>query len=102
MKELRKAIDDLPLIVKIILALPCIDGIIWGIYRICRGDIANIILGIVWIFFGSTVGWILDIVFLALGKPVFELTDETINKIKNLAGENDKSDDKKDNENGKN
>ncbi|MBQ8283769.1 MAG: hypothetical protein IJX75_01615 [Clostridia bacterium] len=73
MAAYRKFINDLPLILKIILALPAIDGIIWGIYRICKGNVANVILGIVWIFAGAAITWILDIVFLALGKPVFEL-----------------------------
>ena len=73
MAAYRKFIDELPLILKIILALPGIDGIIWGIYRICKGNVANIVLGIVWIFVGTAITWILDIVFLALGKPVFEL-----------------------------
>ncbi len=74
MNELRKAIDNLPLIVKIILALPILDGIIFGIYRICKGDLPGIVLGIIWIFFGGTIGWILDIIFIVLGKPVFELS----------------------------
>ncbi len=73
MAELRKWMDSLPLLVKIILALPGIDGIAWGIYRICKGNLPNIILGIVWIFAGATITWLLDIIFLALGKPVFEL-----------------------------
>ena len=75
MNEFRKAIDELPLIIKIILALPFIDGLLYGIYRICRGDTVAVILGVVWIFIGSTFGWILDIVFLALGKPVFEFNE---------------------------
>lgn len=78
MNEFRKAIDELPLIIKIILALPFIDGLLYGIYRICRGDTVAIILGVVWIFIGSTVGWILDIIFLALGKPVFELSPDEL------------------------
>lgn len=78
MNEFRKAIDELPLIVKIILALPFIDGLLYGIYRICRGDITAVVLGIIWIFIGSAVGWILDIIFLALGKPVFELPTDTL------------------------
>ena len=73
MAEIRNWFDSLPLYVKIILALPIIDGFAWGIYRICKGDLPNIILGIVWIFAGAAITWILDIVFLALGKPVFEL-----------------------------
>ena len=64
MNEYRKWLNSLPLLVKILLALPILDGIFYGIYRICDGKAANIILGI---------GWILDIVFLLLEKPVFEL-----------------------------
>lgn len=73
MNEYRKWLNSLPLLVKILLALPILDGIFYGIYRICDGKAANIILGIVWIFIGATIGWILDIVFLLLEKPVFEL-----------------------------
>ena len=78
MNEFRKAIDELPLIIQIILALPFIDGLLYGIYRICRGDTVAVILGVVWIFIGSTVGWILDIIFLALGKPVFEISPDEL------------------------
>ena len=73
MAEYRKWLNSLPLIVKIILALPFIDGIFYGAYRICNGKTPNVILGIVWIFIGAVVGWILDIVFLLLEKPIFEL-----------------------------
>ena len=73
MAEYRKWLNSLPLIVKILLALPIIDGIIYGIYRICSGKTPNIVVGIVWFFIGSVIGWILDIVFLLLEKPVFEL-----------------------------
>ena len=73
MEAYRKWLDSLPLIAKIILALPFLDGIFYGIYRICSGKTPNIILGIVWLLVGTTVTWILDIVFLVLGKPVFEL-----------------------------
>lgn len=81
MEQYRKAIEGLPLIVRIILALPVLDGIVYGIYRICRGDTPAIVLGIVWIFLGAAVGWILDIVFLALGKPVWELSDDDVNNL---------------------
>ena len=70
MKEFRKFI---PLIVRIILALPLLDGIVYGIYRICKGTLPNMILGIVWIFAGATITWVLDLVFLLLGKKIFEI-----------------------------
>lgn len=95
MNEFRKAIDGLPLIVKIILALPFIDGLVYGVYRICRGDTANVILGIVWIFIGATVGWIVDIVFLATEKPVWEIPPEE-NARHEVFEEEEKPDDKKD------
>lgn len=51
MKEFVKAVDGLPWIVKIILALPGIDGFAWGIYRLLKGISSNnmtlIIAGIV-------------------------------------------------------
>lgn len=72
MEQYRNFIDSLPLIVKIILALPILDGFVYGIYRICKGTLIGIILGIIWIFAGSVVTWVLDIVFLALGKNVLE------------------------------
>ena len=73
MAEYRNFIDGLPLVLKIILALPFIDGIVYGIYRICKNTTEGIVLGIVWILLGASFLWILDIVFIALGKPVFEL-----------------------------
>lgn len=73
MAEFRKWMDSLPLIVKILLALPGIDGIVYGIYRICRGDMPNVILGIIWIFAGTVLTWILDIIFLLWKGRVFEL-----------------------------
>ena len=72
MAEYRKWLDSLPLIVKILLALPIIDGVMYGIYRICSGKTPNVILGIVWFFVGPIIGWILDIVCLALEKPILE------------------------------
>jgi hypothetical protein len=65
--------DSLPLIVKILLALPGLDGIVYGIYRICRGDLANAILGIIWIPIGAAIGWILDIFMILTQGKVFEL-----------------------------
>ncbi|MBQ9713946.1 MAG: hypothetical protein IJV83_01340 [Clostridia bacterium] len=72
MQEYRKWLNSLPLIVKIILALPVLDGIFYGIYRICSGKVPNIILGIIWIFAGTFITWLLDIIFLVMEKPVLE------------------------------
>lgn len=67
MKELIKQIDALPLIVKIILAIPALD-IVWGIYRIVKAVDANntvgIIVGIVLLFVPFM--WIADIIMIIL------------------------------------
>ena len=73
MKELRKLIDGLPLWLKIVLALPGIDGIVYGVYRICKGNLPNVILGIVWIFAGTFITWVADIILLVMKGKVFEL-----------------------------
>ncbi len=74
MKDLVKAFDNLPWIVKLILALPGIDGIAWGIYRIAKGISTNdgimIIAGIVWLLVGWAILWIIDIITLILYKDV--------------------------------
>ncbi len=46
MKELIKAFDDLPLIVKVILCIPCLD-IVWSVYKICKSADKSNVLGIV-------------------------------------------------------
>ena len=71
MKELIKAIDNLPLIAKIILCLPFLD-IVWAVYRIIKGitneDNVLIIAGIVWIIGGCTITWVWDMVTTLLYK----------------------------------
>ncbi len=67
MNSLVKAFDGLPWIVKLLLALPVLDGICWGIYRICKG---HIIAGIIWIFVGMAIFWIIDIISLLVYKNV--------------------------------
>ena len=69
MKEYIKFIDGLPLILKVILALPALDGIFYGIYRIAKG---KVIVGILWIIFGAFILWIIDIFhILTEGKVKF-------------------------------
>ncbi len=66
-----KAMDNLPLWVKIILALPGLD-IIWAIYRIVKGAVqgkTGILLGgILWLLLGWAILWIIDIVSICLAK----------------------------------
>ena len=69
MKEYVKTIDSLPFLVRLLLALPVLDGIVYGIYRVAKG---HVIAGIIWIFVGATVLWIIDIVTIVLhGKVEF-------------------------------
>jgi len=69
MKEYVKFIDGLPFIIRLILALPALDGIVYGLYRIAKG---RIIAGLIWIFVGTVITWILDIYsLLTEGKVTF-------------------------------
>jgi len=72
MAGLVKAFDNLPWIVKLILALPGIDGIAWGIYRVAKGvsknDMLQIIIGILWIVVGFAILWIVDMITIILYK----------------------------------
>ena len=58
MKAYVKTIDGLPQILKIILALPGLDNIVYGIYRIAKG---NVIIGLLWLIIG---GWVLCLIDL--------------------------------------
>ncbi|MBU1144470.1 MAG: hypothetical protein KJ971_01260 [Firmicutes bacterium] len=69
MKSYIKLIDDLPLVLKVVLALPGIDNIVYGIYRIAKGQL---IIGILWIIFGGFILCIIDIyTLLTQGKITF-------------------------------
>lgn len=63
------AMDDLPLIVKIILCIPALD-IIWAIYRIIKGvstkNTLMIIIGILWIIPGAAFLWLVDLISIIL------------------------------------
>ena len=74
MAEFRKWMDSLPLWLKIVFALPGIDGIMYGLYRIAKNDTPNIILGVIWLIAGTCVTWIVDIVFLLTKGKVLEIS----------------------------
>ena len=71
MKDLIKAVDKLPVIIKIILCLPFLD-IVWAVYRILKGlvhkDTFTLVIGIIWVFGGCTVTWVWDLVTTILYK----------------------------------
>lgn len=73
MKDLIKTMDNLPKIIKIILAIPCLD-IIWGIYRVIKGvaykNVITLIFGILWIVPGSFICWIVDLCTLILSNKL--------------------------------
>ena len=56
--------DNLPKLIKLILAIPALD-IIWVLYRLCRSldknNMVGVILGVVLIFVGIPFMWLIDI-----------------------------------------
>ena len=76
MKQLISAIDDLPLIVKIIFSLPVID-VIWSVYRLCRSidkqNVVGIVLAVLLLFFGPTIVWVIDLICVLLNGKVWWL-----------------------------
>ena len=74
MKELIKAIDALPLLVKVILAIPALD-IVWGIYRICRSVDKNNVVGIVVsvLLLFVPFMWLIDIIVILLKGTVWSM-----------------------------
>ena len=69
MKELIKAIDSLPLLVKVILAIPALD-IVWWIYRLAKSldkqNLIGIVLAIVLMIVGIPFMWLIDIISILL------------------------------------
>ncbi len=74
MKDLIKSVDSLPLIIKIILALPGLD-IVWNIYRLLRSlvksNLIGIVIAVLLICVGWSFLWILDILTLLVTGKVF-------------------------------
>lgn len=81
MKELIKQVNSLPLIVKLILCIPCIE-IFYGICRIVQGINKNnllwIILGILTIVPGAFFMWIVDLIYVLLKGHAFLLGEELL------------------------
>lgn len=74
MKSLIDAVDGLPLIIKLILCIPCV-AIFWQIYRIARSLQANnlvgVVIAIVLIIVGIPFMWLVDLICLLLNKKVW-------------------------------
>lgn len=72
MKEFIKAMDEAPLWLKIVLALPAID-IIWVVYRVLKSAVKQNMVGLVvaaiLIIVGIPFVWLIDIIcLLVMGK----------------------------------
>ena len=72
MMEIRKTLDELPSIVKIILVI-FFDAIYGALYRLAPMTGKAIVLALIWFFTGGFfIGWILDILAVVKeGKPTF-------------------------------
>ena len=74
MSDIIKAIDDLPLWLKIVLALPGID-IVWVVYRIIKSaskqNVIGILIGVLLIVIWIPFLWLIDILCLAFIGKVF-------------------------------
>lgn len=75
MKDIIKTFDNLPLIAKIILALPLLD-ICWAVYRLCRSidkkNVVGIVLAIVMLLVCPALFWLVDIItLLVIGKVIW-------------------------------
>lgn len=74
MKDIIKAFDNLPWILKLILCIPALD-IVWSVYKLIKsidnGNIVYIILGILTIIPGAFFIWIVDIITVILNKKVW-------------------------------
>lgn len=54
-------------LVHILCALPLVDGVFYGLYRIAKGHYFS---GVVWFVFGAVIGWIFDLAALFFKKPL--------------------------------
>lgn len=76
MKKFVSAMDGLPKVVKIILALPFLD-IVWVIYRLIKSiskkNTLGIILAILLLVFGIPFLWLIDIITIVLSDKVLWL-----------------------------
>jgi len=71
MKDFVKWMDNCPLVLKIIFALPGLD-LVWAIYRVVKGVAYHktdlVIAGILWIVFGWIALWLIDLISIIIYK----------------------------------
>lgn len=91
MNEYIKFMDDLPMIAKILFALPFLD-ILWNVYRLLKSirdeNTLGIVLAVILLLF-STIVWLVDLITLAVyGKVLwFEDTKKDGKKIIDVKNE---------------
>ena len=91
MNEYIKFMDDLPMIAKILFALPFLD-ILWNVYRLIKSirdeNTLGIVLAVILLLF-STIVWLVDLITLAVyGKVLwFEDTKKDGKKIIDVTNE---------------
>ena len=76
MKDIVKTFDNLPLLIKLILALPAVD-IVWNIIRVCRSlaknNNVNAIIAVILIVVGIPFMWLIDIICIVLNGKIWWL-----------------------------
>ena len=76
MKDFIKTMDNLPLLVKLILALPALD-IIWNVVRllksVAKNNVVGIVLSLVLIFVGAPFMWLIDMICIVLKGKIWWL-----------------------------
>lgn len=76
MKDIVKTFDNLPLLIKLILALPALD-IVWNIIRVCRSlaknNNVNAIIAVILIVVGIPFMWLIDIICIVLNGKIWWL-----------------------------
>ncbi len=76
MKDIVKTFDNLPLLIKLILALPALD-IVWNIIRVCRSlaknNNVNAIIAVILIIVGIPFMWLVDIICIVLNGKIWWL-----------------------------
>jgi hypothetical protein len=69
MKDIIKTVEGLPLIIKLVLALPCLD-IVWAVMRVIRSlnknNLVGVVIAIALIIVGLPFVWLFDIICILL------------------------------------
>ncbi len=79
MRDFINKVNSLPLVVKLILCIPCLE-IFYGVCRIINGidknDVLWIVLAILTVFPGAFFMWILDLIWVLIKGHALLLGDE--------------------------